>query len=104
MGSKISSPKTELKAWEAGPFAVHTVYQAESDGIVVGYARATGQPAENLVGFTDSSSPDPTTKRVSSSTVNTLYMSVVMPVKKKDYWKITLSTGDNLNIFWIPLR
>jgi hypothetical protein len=74
----------------------NTVYQADTDGFVCAYASTDSY----VNGYTDSNNP-PTTKRVggSSSDVHTRTGSVMMPVKKNDYYKVTGAT----NVFWIPI-
>lgn len=62
------------------------VYKVGSDGFVIAYAVGAV-----VAGYTDNSNP-PTTQRASG-------YSVTMPVKKDDYWKITITN----TIYWLPI-
>jgi hypothetical protein len=84
-----------LGAWDAGaPWVVNTSYLAATDGFVVGYSDGSNGL---IKGYTNGSNP-PTTQRWGQSYTT----SICMPVKKSDYWKITISAGTP-TIFWIPL-
>lgn len=87
-------------------YAKDTAYQASTDGIVIAHT-SIDSSAGGIDGLTDSSNP-PTTTRVREyhqfdSGVTTRF-TLVMPVKKNDYWKISAS-GDasTVTIFFIPM-
>lgn len=87
-----------LGAWDVTK-AVNTSYLAATDGFVAAYGNSTDS---NIVVLTDASNP-PTTSRVRSDPAGaSTGPSVMCPVRKGDYWKVT-SSCSSLYIFWIPL-
>lgn len=76
-----------------------TVYQAGSDGFVVVYSGSTDT---NVTIYTDASNP-PTTARSHIYGGGGTLVSATIPVKRNDYYKITLNSGTAPNIYWIPL-
>jgi len=73
-----------------------TVYQADTDGFVISQ-HSSG--AGFLAGYTDSSNP-PTTGRWSEyQDASNVQHSMMMPVRKGDYWKVT---GAN-TVYWLPV-
>ena len=83
----------DLGAWVSK--SNDTVYQADTDGFVCAY-NLTGGMDMNM--FTDGDTP-PTTVRVYQATSESNTPGATMPVKKDDYWKVTLAGV----VFWIPL-
>jgi len=81
--------------------AFNTVYYAETDGFVCGYAsRALGVYDVQLAGSTG---PDPAslTKQIH---VGANTAGITMPVKKGEYWKVWASgVGLSSKLSWIPL-
>ena len=82
-----------LGAWESK--SNDTVYEAETDGFVC----AGGQALTTCSGYTDSSTP-PTTLRAFNWSTSGVNASIMMPVKKGDYWKVV---GGEVWCYWIPL-
>jgi len=85
--------------------SVNTVYQANTAGFVVAHAELASGSGASLNGYTDSNNP-PATLRVRDQIGSDYHTegSIVMPVKKNDYWKITRSSTDiSVTIYWIPL-
>jgi hypothetical protein len=76
-----------------------TIYQAETDGFVMGYGSNTGSGSGVTI-VTDSNAT-PTTIRVSNAG-GAINACATCPVKKDDYYKVTV-TGTFGGIFWIPL-
>jgi hypothetical protein len=75
--------------------------QAETDGFVL--AGATCPSYTSIYGYTDSNA-NPTTVRQEgyNANSNTDRRYITMPVKKGDYWKITISAGAGIvNVYWI---
>lgn len=76
--------------------------QAATDGFVVAYAALGGSGTLN--GYTDSNA-NPITQRqgsnIDASSGGTF--SITMPVKKGDYWKVTVSGQISISVYWIPL-
>jgi len=72
-----------------------TVYQAATDGFVIAYKAGD---ADYLAGYTDGSNP-PTTLRVRARGLGGNQVSITMPVKKSDYWKV-VKAG---NVWWMPI-
>jgi len=97
--------ETEIKpfgSWESKSFG--TVYQASTDGFAIGYAHRYGNEVI-LTGYTDSSNP-PTTIRskFSAEAVDgTAYGTILLPVKKGDYWKIVVDAGTADSLYWLPM-
>ena len=90
-------------AWDATKVA-NTVYQASTDGIVIALTKAED---EGVLGYTDGSNP-PTTCRakVRDTAYPGTHMSLIMPVRKDDYWKVTDEDGDGADvgaIYWLPV-
>ena len=81
-----------------------TTYQAFTDGFVTAYT-AEKEDSFSIYGYTDSSSA-PTTL-VAHSKVRPYGTSgsacIFFPVKKGDYWKVTLSNVTIGAIYWMPL-
>ena len=107
--NSTDTPTTGFGSWsttdrDGTTYADETSYLAASDGFVVGFA-GDGNAVSNLLGYTDSSNP-PTTQRwyqhqQRSDAIH--YSSIMMPVRKGDYWKVT-SSNTAYTIFWMPLR
>ena len=93
-----------LGAWASK--SNNTVYEAATDGFVIGYSNQTGDASTTAIGYTDSSNP-PTTVRWydekgrSGATYNSFRSILFMPVKKGDYWKVVFN--QTATIFWISL-
>ena len=100
-------------AWTAKAF--NTNYQAATAGLVVAYIDASASDADetNLVAKTDGSSP-PTTVRAGASAarqdgdnIYLPYASLMMPVRKGDYWRIDKTdTGGagTSGVWWVALQ
>lgn len=81
-----------------------TSYLASTDGFVVAWTQTSAavNPLQ-LIGYSNSSSP-PTTVRVRSedrTQSDSTAESVTFPVKKGDYYKVTVS-GASATMYWIP--
>ncbi len=78
------------------------VYQAATDGFVIAYS-TTLVASESLIGYTGSSS-DPPAKiyEVVDWGGERPRVSITMPVKKDDYWKVTCSDSV-ASLYWIPI-
>ncbi|PIU99277.1 hypothetical protein COS59_00535, partial [Candidatus Wolfebacteria bacterium CG03_land_8_20_14_0_80_36_15] len=86
-------------AWETK--ANGTVYQAETDGFVCAHGSVSSGRLV-ICGYTDSNNP-PTTLRAqqgSDPSSGAHHESIMMPVRKGDYWK---TTGEEVTVYWIPL-
>ena len=80
---------------------VNEVYKATSDGFVL--AMVNGVPSMNLRALTDSSNP-PTTQRVLNDSVHGNNASLMFPVKKDDYWEVTLNKTPSWKyVHWLPV-
>jgi hypothetical protein len=111
-GAKLDTLTTGswLGAWVAK--AVDTIYQAATDGFVIAMIDCpTSSDRGRLDGYTDSAAT-PTTKRCAcEASLQGLYnmiqvASIMMPVKKNDYWKMTKTTDagtPTYTVYWIPL-
>lgn len=96
---------TELGSWVSK--SADTVYQALTDGMVVGWGQRPSGAGVNFYGYSDSSNP-PTTQRIygfadASGGTELSGLPIFMPVKKGDYYKITAGTGATITIYWMPL-
>jgi hypothetical protein len=88
-------------AWDATKVKT-TVYTAATDGFVCALS-VTGDP--DLRGYTDSSNP-PTTLRAHLGYIDsgTLFGgSIIFPVRKGDYWKVTAASGVTVTVYWFPI-
>ncbi|MFC1677988.1 hypothetical protein ACFL3G_13135, partial [Planctomycetota bacterium] len=76
------------------------VYKASTDGFVVAWSE---NPVSQtyIQAYTDSSNP-PTTIR-SKNHADDGQAGITLPVKKDDYWKITVQPTSDHTIYWIPL-
>jgi hypothetical protein len=75
--------------------------QAATDGFVV--VNVNGTNSTDVRAFTDSN-VDPSTLRGRLDLGNeTTWLCLTMPVKKGDYWKITVSSQISITVYWIPL-
>lgn len=80
-----------------------TIYQATTDGFVTAYVNGVGTDWPTAIGYSDAATP-PTTVRAYSEdqdSSDTTREYITMPVKKGDYWKVSL-TGGSPTIYWIP--
>ncbi|MDP2166774.1 MAG: hypothetical protein Q8J64_00395 [Thermodesulfovibrionales bacterium] len=94
-GGKVSA---QLGAWESK--VKNTVYQAGTDGLVMAMVKVT---SEEMDGYTDAANP-PTTLRLRVHTATGLaYNAFTFPVRKGDYWKVTLTATELYNIWWMPI-
>ncbi len=100
---------SQMLSWVSKSF--ETVYQAASDGLVVGISQMTaGSQASSFKGLTDGSNP-PTTIRgglaIESSNDGTAgIQSFAMPVKKNDFYEIVrtgTSGSPTETMWWVPL-
>lgn len=93
-------PMPTLGTWELK--SVNTVYLAATDGFVVAYAWGPEGAVLLLRGYTDGSNPPTTVRTQVWDEHLTLSMSVsmTMPVRKGDYWKVE-SGGWNDEVYWI---
>jgi len=97
-----ASVSTGFGAWASR--TIGTVYQAETDGFVVGRVRTRQTDGEAGV-FTDSSNP-PTTQRVETHSWDGVWTTpFCVPVKKGDYYKVTSGSESTFTpyAYWIPL-
>ena len=86
-------------AWETK--ANGTVYQAETDGFVCAHGSVSSGRLV-ICGYTDSNNP-PTTLKAQQGfdpSSGAHHESIMMPVRKGDYWK---TTGEEVTVYWIPL-
>lgn len=88
-----------LGAWDA-THSEGTIYQAATDGFVVGFGLSTSG-GSTLAVLTDSAST-PTTTRTSEGASGSFNISFCVPVKKNDYWKVD-NGGRSTTVYWIPL-
>ncbi len=100
-----------LGTWEGKTLG--TVYQADTDGLVVAKVYVSPGDRCSIRGSTDSANP-PTTEVVTAAIQDVTSASIVsdnsftMPVKNGDYWRVTVLNGagdcsDTVNVRWIPL-
>jgi len=82
-------------AWQTKQ--MNEVYRADTDGFVVAYADGLWSMIQ---GYTDSSDP-PTTLRTQNNAWETPHVSITMPVRKGDYWKVTSTLSGT--VYWMPL-
>lgn len=105
-GSQITSLFGSWNPYSTGttPWAKDTSYLAATDGIVTMTSTGT---VGGFYGYTSAANP-PTTLRVSSFDASgfSSLVGITFPVKKGEYWKITLAAGSSSTtqtIYWIPL-
>ncbi len=85
---------TTLGAW-VDKSSSYGAQQATTDGFVIAYGTGSG----SIYGYTDVNA-DPTTVRQRDN--DDTAQSIMFPVKKNDYWKVT-TAGPALAVYWIPL-
>ena len=89
-----------------GVKAAETVYQATTDGFVVGVGGDPGNGAANwLKILCDGSNPPTTVIAQESNTYppSAVLMTLIGIVKKGQYWKATASNASFTSLTWIPL-
>ncbi len=105
------TPKTVLGAW-VNKSASYGAQVAATDGFVVAYnhnsngANPGGDVTSDLVGWTDVNANPTTIRAISSSVGGTtnIWNQITFPVKKGDYWKVTIGSGAvGTIVWWIPL-
>lgn len=94
MGGTVTTPLKRLGAWLVR--ADNTVYQAATDGFVVGQYAGTAA----IYGYTDGSNPPTTARQLNGGGAINIEKDLGFPVKKNDYWKTLNCTGF---VYWIPL-
>ena len=78
------------------------VYKAACDGFVCAYVNSSG-PGWNLYGYTDGNNPPTTIRQRANMYLTELqYVAISFPVRKNDYWKITITSG-TLKLYWLPI-
>lgn len=107
--SWINTPSTQLGAWDATK-TNNTVYQAATDGFIMGWANGGGYSgATNVLNvYSDGSNP-PTTVRAAAAEVqegsagHTTY--IIAPIRKGDFYKISIGgSGASVGgIMWLPV-
>lgn len=91
-----------LGAW-ADKSSDYGAQEAATDGLVIIYNEGGGD--RQHYGFSDANS-DPTTVRAAFSTYpdGGTNQTAMFPVRKGDYWKVTITGGTGtLKVYWIPL-
>lgn len=95
--SAVTLPK--FGSWSAASSG--TVYQASTDGFAIAWCYFAGAGTISI--FTDGSSP-PTTERARTGNDSNFGGFVFTPVKKSDYWKVTVNGGATIQaVYWLPL-
>jgi len=90
-------PQAGLGAWVSR--SVTTAYQAATDGFVLATKiTAAGTGTVNVYSDTNA---NPTTERGRCAGGSSGF--VMCPVRKGDYWKVTVDISDSMIIYWIPL-
>ena len=85
--------------WDAGDKVKDTSYLAATDGFVCAMKPSL---CVGISGYTDANNP-PTTLRAIQQTADTeKLLTITMPVKKGNYWKVTVSSGTP-TIYWLPI-
>lgn len=108
-GTGVVKPSRLFGAWDATK-ANNTVYQAATDGFIMGWVSTGGYNGSTFIGniYSDGTNP-PTTVRASAAGIqegsagHTLF--VIAPIRKGDYYKIVLTGSGAVvgSIFWMPL-
>lgn len=105
---------TAFGAWgSGGPYAVNTIYQAATDGIVMARLSAGSGDRCYIIGKSDSNAT-PTAVRGTAMVQETgsndriMMSSATFAVKKDDYWRVDLTDevstcAGQVGIEWIPL-
>ncbi len=93
-------PPPKLGAWEVKSTTPDTVYQAASDGFVVG---GMENGSYYIIGKTDDATP-PMTKRATCGAGAYSHGGITMPVRKDDYWQISSDASSLTFVYWIPLE
>jgi len=82
--------------------SANTVYQATTDGFAVIDAYTPGN-WDGVKVYTDASNPPTTLRgRVTGDGLD-LHGTITMPVRKNDYWKVTLVGGGAATGYWLPI-
>ena len=95
---------TGLGAW-VDKSTSYGAQQATTNGFVVGYA-TQNTTVLRIAGYTDSSITPSTVRWYThaESVGGDLFVSICMPVKKGDYWKVDFPAGSPaVHLYWIPL-
>ena len=90
----------QLGDWESKSSG--TSYLASTDGFVLAGAEATGGDSGRGLMLSDSANPPTTERQELHAASDTEHDSGCMPVKKGDYYKVTLTNGTMDYIYWIP--
>lgn len=90
---------TGFGAWVGSSFG--TTYQAANDGYVVAWGLQFGS-SQNINGYTDSnSSPSTLRQTAGGSSGVSVNDSIMMPVRKGDYWQVSENGPSSAAVYWI---
>jgi len=92
-----SVPQVGLGAWVSK--SVTTAYQTATDGFILA-TKITAAGTGTINVYSDSNA-NPTTERGRCAGASSGF--VMCPVRKGDYWKVTVDIADSTIIYWIPL-
>lgn len=84
-------------AWETK--TITTVYLAATDGFVCAYSTPE---CYWIKGYTDSSTPPTTVRAWQYEDDSSMQQYIMMPVKKGDYWKVTVQSN-TATVYWMPV-
>ena len=84
--------------------AVNTVYQVSGDGFVNVRTLKGGINVSSIIGYSDGSNP-PTTEitRQEDTSLQTMGLNIMFPVKSGNYWKATAVGVGTALIMWTPV-
>lgn len=77
------------------------IYQATTDGFVLAVSGVSSNGGTGII-YSDSSSSPSTVRGLLTATVTSQYLSAISPVKKNDYYEVTVSSG-TINEYFIPI-
>lgn len=97
------SSSSPLGSWASK--SVNTEYEAEADGFVLFTAEKDNYNAVGYMrGYTDSSSPPTTIRAIHNQASSSgSQFTIMFPVKKGDYWKVTQNNTKSEVVYWIPM-
>lgn len=95
-----------LGTWDYSTYSADTAYQAATDGFVLAVCTIQGNAVKSASILTDAANPPTHSTAIGSSTSSTtaVTLTLMSPVKKTHYWKVSNVAGSSVSqIYWIPL-
>ncbi len=97
----VKPATTQMFSWQSKSFG--SSIQAPCDGFVVGYVTDNGAGGSTIDIKTDASNPPTTVRQNFSALTPNQTHGFCCPVRKGDFWKVTITAATGTALYWVPL-